>query len=228
MNTLISKVFRLSSWLRLFDTLGRSVGRKYRRVKYSDVCSMDPSSSLDATSSVMSDAKVAKSIIIGARTHIAGALAIMGGAGRIKIGDDSFVGPNSRIWSWLEIEIGNRVMIAHDVNIFDSMTHPVSAQSRALQYRHILAGSHPRELDLNQKKILIEDDSWIACNVVVLRGVTIGRGSIVGASSVVTKDVPPWSIVAGNPARVIRFLQTDELHGLDSNWQSGGEIRARD
>jgi acetyltransferase-like isoleucine patch superfamily enzyme len=52
--------------------------------------------------------------------------------------------------------------------------------------------------------IVIEDDCWIASHSIVLAGVTIGRGSIVAAGSVVTKSVPPYSIVAGSPARVIR------------------------
>ena len=52
--------------------------------------------------------------------------------------------------------------------------------------------------------IVIHDDCWVCADAIILLGVTIGKGSIVGAGSVVTKDVPPYSIAAGNPARVIR------------------------
>ena len=59
------------------------------------------------------------------------------------------------------------------------------------------------------KPITIEDDCWIASNVVVCGGVTIGKGCVIGAGSVVTRDIPPRSLAAGNPCRVIRAL-TDE------------------
>lgn len=55
--------------------------------------------------------------------------------------------------------------------------------------------------------VVIEDDVWIATDVVILPGVTIGRGAIIGAGSIVTKDVPAKSVVAGNPARLIRNLK---------------------
>ena len=66
-----------------------------------------------------------------------------------------------------------------------------------------------REYDVD-KDVIVEEDVRIGANVTLLPGVTVGRGSIVGACSVVTKNVPPYSIVAGNPARVIRFKFTKE------------------
>jgi acetyltransferase-like isoleucine patch superfamily enzyme len=54
--------------------------------------------------------------------------------------------------------------------------------------------------------IKIQDKVWLGMNVTVLKGVTIGEGSVVAAGSIVTKDVPPWTLVAGNPARVIKEL----------------------
>ncbi|MBK8021791.1 MAG: hypothetical protein IPK19_10285 [Chloroflexi bacterium] len=58
--------------------------------------------------------------------------------------------------------------------------------------------------------IRICDKAWIGFNAVILKGVTIGEGAIVGAGSVVTKDVPAWTVVAGNPARIIREFTEDE------------------
>ncbi len=55
-----------------------------------------------------------------------------------------------------------------------------------------------------EKPVVIEDDVWIGSRVTILPGVTIGRGSVVGAAAVVTKDVPPYSVVAGNPAKVVK------------------------
>jgi acetyltransferase-like isoleucine patch superfamily enzyme len=54
------------------------------------------------------------------------------------------------------------------------------------------------------KEVVIEDDVWLGYNVIVLPGVTIGKGSVIGAGSVVSKDIPPYSIAIGNPARVIK------------------------
>ena len=64
--------------------------------------------------------------------------------------------------------------------------------------------------------ITIGDDVWIAANVVVLPGVTIGRGAVIGAGSVVTKDVPAGVLAAGNPCRVIREIGEEAPHGLTS------------
>lgn len=71
------------------------------------------------------------------------------------------------------------------------------------------------DLDLNSKldqDILVEEDVWLGANVTLLRGVTIGRGAIVGAGSVVRKSVPPYAVVVGNPAKVIKFrVSPDEV-----------------
>ena len=60
---------------------------------------------------------------------------------------------------------------------------------------------------VNTKPIKVCNDAWIGMNVIILKGVTIGEGAIVGAGSVVTKDVPAWTVVAGNPARVVKSLR---------------------
>ena len=61
-----------------------------------------------------------------------------------------------------------------------------------------------------EREALIEDDAWVGANSMILRGATLGEGCIVGAGAVVTKDVPAWTIVAGNTAKVIRELEPDE------------------
>jgi maltose O-acetyltransferase len=58
---------------------------------------------------------------------------------------------------------------------------------------------------LKEKEVLIMDDAWIGFNATVLRGVTIGRGAVIGACSVVTENVPDYAIVVGNPARIIGY-----------------------
>ena len=68
----------------------------------------------------------------------------------------------------------------------------------------IVNGGHPKSLTgVEEAPIVIEDDAWIGFGSAIMKGVTIGRGAIVGACSVVTNDVPPYTMVAGNPARHI-------------------------
>ncbi|CAN1212237.1 Putative acetyltransferase [Tumidithrix helvetica PCC 7403] len=149
-------------------------------------------------------------IEIGEFSHIKGELLTFGHNGKIKIGKYCYLGEQSRIWSAQEILIGDRVLISHNVNIFDNDTHPISAKARHEQFKQIITVDHPKVISLREKPILICDDALIGCMVIILKGVTIGEGAIVGAGSVVTKDVPAWTIVAGNPARVIREIREDE------------------
>ena len=72
------------------------------------------------------------------------------------------------------------------------------------------------------KPITIENDCWLAANVVVCGGVTVGRGSVIGAGSVVTRDIPPHSLAAGNPCRVIRELTEADRMGAYDNDPEGG------
>ena len=72
----------------------------------------------------------------------------------------------------------------------------------------IFTSGHPKEIgNVKIAPIIIKDHAWISYNVSILKGVTIGEGAIVGAGSVVAKDVPAWSVVAGNPARVVKMLE---------------------
>lgn len=147
-----------------------------------------------------------RAIQIGANSVVLGELMTFAHGGRIEIGEWSFVGEGTRVWSAAEISIGNRVLISHNVNIMDNLTHPLEAAERHRHFRSIMTEGHPRDIKLGERPVRIEDDAWIAASSTVLGGVTIGRGAIVGAGAVVTHDVPPLTVVAGNPARVIRHL----------------------
>lgn len=134
--------------------------------------------------------------------------------GTIKIGNCSYIGLDTRIWALARIDIGERVLIAHNCFICDNLTHPLDAETRHQQYMAKHGFPFPAEIDLDERPISIENDVWIAAGVTILRGVTIGAGSIVAAGSVVTKDVPPNVIVAGNPAQFVRRLElTKDIKG---------------
>jgi acetyltransferase-like isoleucine patch superfamily enzyme len=94
--------------------------------------------------------------------------------------------------------------------VFDNLTHPLRAAERHQQVQAIFTRGHPRELALDESPVRICDDAWIGAGAMVLRGVTVGQGAIVAAGAVVTKDVAAFSIVAGNPAVLVRELRPDE------------------
>ncbi|GAB7081068.1 hypothetical protein JCM14635_27410 [Megalodesulfovibrio paquesii] len=150
-------------------------------------------------------------IVLGEYTYVRGELMTFGHGGRVKLGDYCYVGEGTHIWSALSIDIGDRVLISHHVNIFDCDTHPIDdLHARHAQYKHIITAGHPSDITLRERPVRIENDALICCQSIILSGVTIGEGAVVGAGSVVTKDVPPMTLVAGNPARVIRTLTPPE------------------
>jgi acetyltransferase-like isoleucine patch superfamily enzyme len=165
---------------------------------------LHPSAVLYPTASVLMQGRPKENITVGAHCHIRGELLVFGHGGRITMGDWCYVGEQTRIWSATSISIGNRVLISHLVTIMDNLTHPEDPAARHAQFRAIVESGFPTDDDLGEKPVVIEDDVLIGGHSLILRGVTIGRGAIVGAGSVVTKDVAPMTIVAGNPARYVR------------------------
>jgi maltose O-acetyltransferase len=117
--------------------------------------------------------------------------AYLGSAVGLRIGDYSQLGENSRIGP--HVTIGKNVLMGPDVVL---MTTSHAFENPDIPIR--LQGSTP------VSPIVIEDDVWIGTRVIVLPGVRIGNGAIIGANSVVSKDVPPLTICAGSPARLIR------------------------
>ena len=149
-------------------------------------------------------------IDVGEHTFVLGELLTFAHGGEIRIGKWCYIGEGSRIWSAASISIGDRVLVSHAVNIFDSLTHPLKAAARHDQVRQIFGQGHPLTVSLDESPVKICDDAWIWAGAMVLRGVTINEGGVVAAGAVVTKDVPPYSIVAGNPAVLVRELTPDE------------------
>lgn len=146
-------------------------------------------------------------IEIGMRTHIRGELLVYAHGGAIAVGHDCYIGAGTRIWSSVEIRIGDRVLVSHNVDIHDNDAHPLDAAARHNHFKTIVRDGHPiGSAPFAEKAVHIEDDAWIGFNAAVLKGVRIGRGAIVAAHSVVTKDVAPGVVVAGNPAREVHRL----------------------
>jgi acetyltransferase-like isoleucine patch superfamily enzyme len=138
-------------------------------------------------------------LVIGAHTVVRGVLRVER-AGHVRIADHCYVGDDVILSAHVGIDIEADVLIAHGVQIFDNVSHPTDAAERAKHYREILAGS-AFHATIPASPIVIERNSWIGMNSILMRGVRIGARSIVAAGSVVVDDVPADSTVAGNPAR---------------------------
>ncbi|MGB0678756.1 MAG: acyltransferase, partial [Polyangiales bacterium] len=152
-----------------------------------------------------------RALRVGENTVVRGELLVLAHGGALSIGRDCYVGEGSRIWSAHRVQIGNRVLISHNCDIHDWNGHSLVAGARARHFQAITHGGHPGELDdVRSAPVRIEDDVWIGFGAAVLKGVRIGRGSVVAAHSVVVHDVPEAVLVGGNPARVLRSLETQE------------------
>jgi len=148
-------------------------------------------------------------IRISRNTEILGRLKIQG-EGKIAIGDYVAIREKSRIDAVESIEIGNFVIISTNVRVTDSNHHPTSVRSR----RAMLHSGNSSPLwdwtnpDVSHASVRIGDDVWIGEGTLILKGVTIGSGAIVAARAVVTHEVPSRSIAAGNPARIVKSVDS--------------------
>ena len=147
-------------------------------------------------------------IIIGENTHIRGELLIFKYGGEIGIGNDCFVGEGTRVWSGESVKIGNHVLISHNVTILDTNSHEFNHFERAESFKKMVAnGQSEIKGNVVTSPVIIKDYAWISVGATILKGVTIGEGAIVAANAVVTKDVPDFTLVAGNPAKQIKHLR---------------------
>ena len=129
--------------------------------------------------------------------------------GNVKIGDNTTIRYNTKISAVNSVKIGSHVIISNNVSIVDHNSHPISPTKR---YEMTTAGTtsklwFPEESKFSE--VIISDNVWIGEKVTILKGVHIGEGSIVASNAVVTKDVPSYTIVAGNPARIVKNLEND-------------------
>ncbi|GAB3897685.1 acyltransferase [Larkinella knui] len=133
---------------------------------------------------------------LGAHSVIEAFSVINNGVGPVLIGDRCTVGIGSVVIG--PVTIGTDVIIAQHV-VVSGLNHSYEDVSRSI-----------REQPVVTRPIVIEDECWIGANVVITAGVTIGRHSVVAGGSVVTRDVPPYSVVGGNPARLLKQYDTTE------------------
>lgn len=112
------------------------------------------------------------------------------GVGDVIIGNNSLIGMGNTIIG--PIQIGNNVIFAQNI-VASALNHEYRDPDQPIQAQPIL-----------KSQIVVEDDCWIAANAVITAGVRIGKHSVIAAGAVVTKDIPPYSVAVGNPAKVLK------------------------
>ena len=116
----------------------------------------------------------------------------------LEVGDDTYFGYQTQFFIGPEVRVGSHVLVANRVIFVGYDSHPVDPVARSANEPPDESGSGP---------IVVDDYAWIGSNSIILKNVTIGRAAIVGTGSVVTRDVEPFTVVAGNPARVVKVLE---------------------
>ena len=151
---------------------------------------------------------------IGAKSIVDSSFVFETETGHIKVGERVHIGGGSQLISKNNITIGNDVIIAWNCTIYDHNSHSVHWEERkndvSREWENAVKGqSVLQDKDWSVVKsapITIGDKVWMGFGVTILKGVTIGEGAVIGACSVVTRDVAPYTVVAGNPAQVVRTL----------------------
>ncbi len=148
------------------------------------------------------------SIKIGNSCDIGARLSAKKGA-RIVIGDRTTI-RGGLVGAAVSITIGDDVIISNSVHIYDNNNHPTDPKQRLEMTQ---SGSFYGPLwaweRSSKAPVVIEDNVWIGERSTILKGVTIGKGSVIGCDSVVTKSIPPYSVACGNPAKVVKHLNED-------------------
>ena len=148
----------------------------------------------------------------GASTYL-GTMFDVGPHGRVTLGEFALV-HGARIICDAQVEIGDYALISWNVVLMDCYRVSLDPQRRREQLEHAAARS-PRHIETQSeaRPIRIGSNVWIGFDACVLPGVSIGEGAIIGARSVVTHDVPAYTIAAGNPARFIRCIDREANAG---------------
>jgi acetyltransferase-like isoleucine patch superfamily enzyme len=151
----------------------------------------------------------ASEIAIGRDCLIEGYLVTERDGSRLRVGDNVYVGGGTVIDCLTSIEIENDVLISYQCILSDSDAHSHRYSLRKRDLSDWKRGTRDWT-DVKTAPIRIGKGAWIGARVIILKGVAVGEGAIVGAGATVTKDVPAWTVVAGNPAKVLRHIPKEQ------------------
>lgn len=124
-----------------------------------------------------------------------------------RVGSEVQVDPSVEIFAPWALEIGDQSSIGHGATLYNLGPIKIGRQATISQGAHLCAGTHDytrADFPLLKPPIVVGDQAWICADAFVGPGVSVGEGAVVAARAVVVRDVPPWTVVAGNPARFIK------------------------
>lgn len=200
----MNKIFLfLAEVLKKFLSFPKKAKRKYKRKKFENCSELGKNIIFYEMANCFADKP--GNIEIGDFCEIYGKIESQGD-GKIFIGNNCIICNDSIVGSVDSIKIGDCVVISNHVHIYDNNNHPTDPKIRREMCLNDFHDEKWKWIYSESSPIVIEDDVWIGEYAAVLKGVTIGTGSIVASHAVVTKNVPPYSIVAGNPAKVVKEL----------------------
>ena len=151
----------------------------------------------------------------GKNFHVDYSTSIFQPCNHIYLGDNTYIGPRALFYC-----TSSQIIIWGGVTIGPSLTIIAGDHNYGTIGKFII--DEKNKLPENDQDVVIEPDCWIGCNATILKGVTVHRGAIVAAGSIVIKDVPPYAIVGGNPAKVIKYRFTEEEIVVHENALYGG------
>lgn len=155
-----------------------------------------------------------KYVTIGQKALINSKFIFESEKGEVIIGDNVNIGGANFICR-NKIEIENDVLMAWDITLYDHNSHSIYWDERSDDnsncYEDYIRSGENSVVNKNWSKVLdapikICSKVWVGFGVTILKGVTIGEGAVIGAKSVITKDVEPWTVVVGNPAKIVKYL----------------------
>lgn len=157
-------------------------------------------------------------VSVGGKSILGATIIFEETGGKVTIGDRVYIG-NSKVICKNSITFGNDILVSWGVTFYDHNSHSKDYQLRRNDIKQTVDdykkynGNYLKNKNwdvVESAPIIVENDVWIGMDALILKGVVIGEGAIVAARSVVTKNVPPFTIVAGNPAKVVKYLKENE------------------
>lgn len=210
------QLYRKENMLKLI--MNKIFYNPYRYVKKHENIQIENSTILLKSCMFRFDGKTKKNpVTIGDDSMIGCIFIFESDNGKIEIGKNTFINGDTKLISRSKIKIGNNVTIAWGCTIYDHNSHSLDYKERQKDiqrqnedYRNGRNFIESKHWDVvKSKPITIEDNVWIGFDSVILSGVTIGEGAIVGAKSVIRTDIEPWTVVAGNPATILKRLKRE-------------------
>ena len=189
---------------------------KYQQIQNQQLTGIQQPAYIDATAKIGEQVFIGAFAYIGEKSSIANGAKIFPGAyigNNVVIGENSIIYPGVKIWAPWNINLGNECGIANGVILYSQDKISIGVRAVVSQGAHLCAGTHDyrkRGFPLTTAPINIGDNAWIAAEVFIHPGITIGAGSVIGARSVVNKNMPPWTICAGHPCKPLKQRDVNE------------------